>query len=850
MHQSVDRYKVALQRSREQWFSSAETGISALDRVHAYTRDVDAVLIEIFNMFIAPSSGSVPVCLIALGGYGRGELCPYSDIDLLILHDEKKAAPEIAAAVRFFWDIGLTMGCVVRTIDECSSIVGQDISTDTAYLESRFLCGSKELYLRLFHGFIERYFAKKKNFFVKQMRRALGDELYSPETALYRIEPDIKNGICTLRDCHRLLWAERVRVGLTSMKDLHARSHFSEAQTGQFCAGYEFLIGLRSQLHFVDGRRIDILETSVQSSVAERCGFGPDGAGRLMERFFKTVREIRLLLLSYLEKGPSGATVWTNLRKRVSAVEASPGIAMCEGIFFTTDKHVESAIDPVWILTIFRQAMKYRATLSVALRNAIRSAAGGLTAEDFKSRQVGELFREICSYEGPAGHVFQLMHETGTLARIIPQFEDILCKVEYDSYHEFTVDQHILLTLVAADELTRDRDPVLARIYAKCDKRVVLRLGLLLHDLGKALPGDHVVNGTIIAETVCERLGLDDDESRRVRFLVYQHLSMSELCFRREPERNVLEEFAGVVGDVKNLEMLYILTILDIRCVGRNTWTAWKAFQMEQLYENVRNVLEARKPPVVSGGACGNEDWSVAYERDTLPEDRLRHSEWLRVLARGEMRLYCDTFDGFERITVCGWDRMGFLRDIIGCMSSEGYNILGAHIFSMPDGKVLDVFYVEPPQYPVLSSDKRLSNIGKKWESIAGGKATADSLIGDRIRQYPLKPLRTVQSDADVLVNVDNESSHCTTIFEIKTADNFGLLHRIIQCLNKSNINISSARLSTRVDQAVDVFYITDAEGGKIVDEEKIKHLAGDLKAALGQRVDGLVGTHGNASLH
>ena len=544
------------------------------------------------------------MCLVALGGYGRGELCPYSDIDLLILHDEKKVAPEIASAIRFFWDIGLTMGCVVRTIDECSSIVGQDLATDTAYLENRFLCGNKELYLRLFHSFIEPYFAKKKKSFVKEMRRILHDELYSPETAVYRIEPDIKNGICTLRDCHRLLWAERVRVGLSSMNDLHARSYFTEAQTEQFCADYEFLIGLRSRLHRVYGRRIDILETSVQPDIAKLCGFGPEGAGKLMERFFKTVREIRLLLLSYLEKGPTGANVWTNLRKRVSAVEASPGIAMCEGIFFTTDKYVESAIDPAWILTIFRQAMRYRATLSVALRNAIRGAAERLSQEDFKSQRVGALFREICSFDGPVGHVFQLMHETGTLSRIIPQFEDVVCKVEYDSYHEFTVDQHILLTLVAADDLSRSRDPVLAQLYAQCDSKVVLRLGLLLHDLGKAMPGDHVVNGAIIAETVCERLGLDDDESRRVRFLVYQHLTMSELCFRREPERHVLEEFAAIVGDVKNLDMLYILTVLDIRSVGRNTWTAWKAFQMDQLYKSVLDIISSDRPPSPQGGTC------------------------------------------------------------------------------------------------------------------------------------------------------------------------------------------------------------------------------------------------------
>ena len=738
MNQSIERYKASLQKSREARFCDDGGGPSALDKVHAYTGDVDTILVDIFNSFVDTTALGAPISLIALGGYGRGELCPYSDIDLLILHKGKKAAPEIEAAVRLFWDIGLTMGCVVRTIDECSSIVGQDLATDTAYLENRFLCGSKDLHKKLVQTFIGPYFTKKKKPFVKEMRRILHDELYSPETALYRIEPDLKNGICTLRDCHRLLWAERVRVGLTSMKDLHTRTHFTEAQTRQFQAGYEFLIGLRAQMHRAYGRRIDVLETAMQPEIAKLCGFGVDGAGMLMERFFKTVREIRLLLLSYLEKSPTGSTMWSYFRTRVSSVPAAPGIGMCEGIFFTTAKHSETAIDARWIMTIFKQAMRYQASLSVGLRNTIRHAVARLPAEEFKSREVAGLFGEICSYDGRIGHVFQLMHETGMLSRIIPQFEDVTCKVEYDSYHEFTVDQHILRTLVAADDLAHDPDQRLRRMYLECENKTLLRLGLLLHDLGKALDGDHVVNGAIIAETVCGRLGLDEEDSQCVQFLVYQHLTMSDLSFRREPETHVLEEFARIVGTVKKLDMLYLLTILDIRCVGHNTWTSWKAYQLEQLYKSVFDIIGSGIPSEAPG-VCVRDEWSLTYERETLLEDRLKHTQWLAGLKPEELQLHCDGFDGFERITVCGWDRTGFLRDIIGCMSSEGYNILGAHIFSMPGGKVLDVFYVEPPRYPAVEIDKRMQNIKGKWEALQKGRATADSLIAERLKSYPLK---------------------------------------------------------------------------------------------------------------
>jgi [protein-PII] uridylyltransferase len=832
MNQSIERYKAALAQSRESRFSGERPAAEPLRCVHSYTKDVDAIIIDVFTTLISPKIGDIPVCLIALGGYGRGELCPYSDIDLLILHDEKSALPgEIAAAIRFFWDIGLTMGCVVRTINECSRILGQDLATDTAFLENRLLAGDGGLYRRLIRDAVEPYFTKKKNRLVGEFRRILHAELYSPETALYRVEPDLKNGICALRDCHRLLWAERLRVGVGNLEELHTKSKFSARETKQFSADYAFYIGLRSMVHRVCGRRIDILESALQPDIARLYGFGDNGAGILMERFFKTVRGIRLFLLSYLEKSPAGTSLWTYFRKRVSAVEAAPGISMCEGIFFSAGKEAFRRRDSVWIMTLFRQALRYQASFSVELRHYIRVIVGTLSVDDFKSQEVGAIFREILSFEGAVGHVFQLMHETETLWRLIPQFEDLTCKVEYDSYHEFTIDQHILQTLVAADDLSGERDRHLRDLYARCPQKMLLRLGLLLHDIGKALPGDHVVNGAIIAETVCERLGLDEDESRRVKTLIYHHLDMSEFSLHREPEKHVLEEFAKLLEDRVNLDMLYLVTVLDIRCVGHSAWTSWKAYQLEQLYTSLGRLLEmpgSVQPAAPAGGGKS----AVSYVRDTIPEDQVRHKEWLAALAPGELQIHCDKFHGFERLTVCGWDRMGFLRDSIGCISSEGYNILSAHIFSMPEGKVLDIFYVEPPPYPALSAEKRLSNLNVKWTGIKSGATTADALIAERLRLYPPRRLRPAPH-GETEVTIDTVSSTTASIIEIRAADTFGLLHRIVQCFIKNGVNILSGRLSTRVDRANDVFYVTDANNGKIVDSRILENLRTDIIAAL-----------------
>jgi [protein-PII] uridylyltransferase len=856
MNSLIATHKKAISDSRDHLFSAQPGLLSPLQKVTSFAHDVDKALIDIFSSFIVSKTGDQPICLIALGGYGRAELCPASDIDLLILHDAKPSLAHIAVAIRCFWDIGLTMGCVVRTLDECAEILGEDIATDMAFLENRLLAGDINLHGRLERNVLAPFFAKKQNRYIKDIRTLLHEKLFSPENTIYHVEPDLKTGVCTLRDCQRLRWAQRLRANIVSMEELPAKSDFSITQTKQFISDYEFLLDVRCALHTLSGRRMDILEIGLQPEIAARCGFSEGGAGALMERFFKTVRSVRLFLLAYLEQGPSGASLWTSLRKKVGAVAAAPGIRVCEGIFFTENAAIERRVNPVWILLVFRQAMRFQATLSVELRNAIRLIVNALSPDDFKLQRVNELFREILSYEGNIGHVFQLMHETNVLSRIIPQFEELTCKVEYDSYHEYTIDQHLLMTLSDVEHLSRERDKALEKLYSDCSHKMILRLALLLHDIGKSPsaqhatgeghPTSHAVSGAIIAEAVCEGLGLAEHEIRRVRLLIYHHLDLSDMS-RREPGRRELAELARRIGDRTNLDMLYLLTIVDIRCVGRATWTAWKGYQLENLYSQLKLIFDG--PPLqnddsdIAGGRpthdfshsaqkTENETDETNYNFDIFPEDQKRHEMWLAALSPGELTVYCDEYSGFERLTICGWDRMGFLRDLIGCISSEGYNILSAHLFAMPKSKVLDIIYVTPPKFPSLPAALRINNILKKWDRIRQGTADSNVLITERQKSYPLKPLRSAPQTRP-RIKFDTASSMTATIIEIKTADNFGLLHAIARSLNESGVNIQSAHLSTRGDLADDVLYVTDAYNKKIIDEEKLQTIGRDIVLAL-----------------
>jgi [protein-PII] uridylyltransferase len=827
-------YKAELSKKSKTHFNARRRWKASLAILHAYCRDVDKILREIYNKCIDTERTDAAFCLIALGGYGRKELWPYSDVDILILHQNQHKSAKLSRAIKLFWNIGLTMGCVVRTVSECISIIGDDLATDTAMLESRYVCGNRDLFHQLQNNCIKPYFAKNKKKYIDEISAALHDGLYSSENSLYRVEPNIKNGICTLRDCQRLLWAERVRCNARKFKDLHIKSGFSLTETKRFEANYSFLASLRMEMHLIYGQRMDVLEMDYQNIIAERCGFGEGGAGRLMEAFYKTVRDIRLSLLSFLEKDLSGKSIWRDVRRRLSAMELAPGIATLDGIIFPRHKREMNLHSAEAIIQLFKSALAYQATLSVELRNIIRQAVAGIDTEDFKSKVAGDVFLEILSWPARIGQVLLIMQETGILGKLIPPFDMMACKVEYDQYHEFTLDQHTLLALCACDELENDDEAKISCISKSIGNKLVLRLAVLLHDIGKIQPGDHSQNGSIIAENICERLGLNEEQTDQVRFLIYHHLDLSNISLLREPDDHDIAQFAGNIPSRNTLDLLYLLTIVDIRSVGPRTWTGWKAYQLEQLYDRVIRFLDHHK---TDGEEVGAVVAAVipdkSYWRDNPPEDREKHRQWLAQIGETQLGLHNELFAGFERLTVCASDRVGFLSDIIGCISSEGYNILSARIYSTPDDKVLDIFHLEPPEKPRLTAQKRIAKINRKWEMIESRQATADDLVAERIKLYPLPSLRSMQQELTVDINIINADSQRCTIIEIDTADNFGLLHKIAHCFYENRVNIVSARLSTRNDRAVDAFYVTDAAKRKIIDQYAINCLVAALTHAL-----------------
>lgn len=830
----MNHFKERANALREYFFVNHRS-LSALKKVKLFSEGIDGMLSEVYAQRVDDEWINLQVCLVALGGYGRGELCPHSDVDILFLHSEDANQEAIASAVRYFWDMGLNLGCVVRSAAECSRILGEDFATDTALLQARFIAGNKRLFRQLETAVLRPYFEKNRKRFIEEIRLAIKDGIFSRDNSLYRVEPEVKNGICALRDCQRILWAERVLSDARSIWDLYHLSHFDREAVADFSDAYELLTAVRSELHLLCARRMDVLESGLQPQVAENLGFGTEGAGNFLEAYFKSVRTVKYFALSFLERRLSSHSLLGSLRSNFGAIKVKKGLIILDGILSLSTKDVpDEEMDARWLIDVFRIAQRYQATVGVDLANRIREAMKHLTAKDFRMKAVDEAFFDILSSDNGAGRALDLMHETGVLAAIIPAFSSLTCKVEYDSVHEFTVDQHILLAVRALSDLATDTDTHVRTVYCRLANKFPLRLALLLHDIGKAMPGDHTVNGKIIAAEMCDRLGVSAEDKRIVVFLVYNHLELSRLAFGRELEDQVVQEFADRVAQVQRLDMLYLLTVLDIRYVGSKSWTGWRAYLLENAYERVLSILRARESEGSTNEKQTFDNGSSAFLfPEILPEDEQLHE--LSYGNRNEAAIVTklESFAGFDRLSVLSIDQRGFFADITGCISSEGYNILSARVSSTAFGRVLDIFHLEFDGATTTSSPERVENVNKKWRLIESGAATAEQLVKERIKLYP--PRKDRGAAIAPRVRFDNKLSKEWTVIELEAQDCFGLLYRIARCLSSRRVNIASALMSTRIDRAVNTFYVNGPEGGKITDDELISSLTNDLIEAMGE---------------
>jgi [protein-PII] uridylyltransferase len=804
-----------LEKVRSECFSPAEIRKDPIAGISKYGRYIDNLLSTQFTDNFVKNSDDV--ALVATGGYGRNELCPYSDVDLLILHEGDHTKEEIARIVRALWDLSLPLGCVVRSVSECAQILGEDIATDSSLLDIRLIAGNRDLYKKLITKTIEPFFRKRKHWFLKEIEEAFKEGVLSTNTSPYTVEPHLKNGVCTLRDCQRIIWGYRVSERLYSLDAGIKLLSFEKNELESLQAAYITLLKIRCALHMTSNTRLDILEFSQQAEVADYIGLGENNPGLLMEIFFRTVMTIKQHVLKYLEQHGSMNKLAQIVRWHFSSVKVGNDIVLLDGyLSYLNSSTISHSIE--WIMNVYLLSVHYQAFPASRLENKIREIVSALEGTKTDYSVIGKQFVELMSLKEPISKVLRSMYETGYLELLFPELSSIKCKVEYDSYHEFTIDQHTLHALSVIDSMGNENDPVIDDVFKSIDDIFVLRMAVLFHDIGKSLGVNHAETGAVIAKNACDRLGIDEKKRDTITFLVEHHLELSMLTFRREPEDHTIAEFADTMRDQYTLDLLFILTIVDIRSVGRKTWTAWKGIQLCDIYNRIKHCIN------------GNSRFRTNDERihENLLKDMKKYASMFEQLNTTKgLCIEVEKYTGFERMIVCGYDRLFFFADIAGCLSSEGYNILSAQIATI-EGKVFDIFYVETDVVIRISSEQHIKNIYRKWDSIANGQLTTRHILDERYRLYPPKPMRQ-SGNGTTTVHIDNKISREFTVIEIRADDRFGLLYTVAQALSQLNVNIISAKLSTRVSQAVDVFYVHSAQKQKIENVEEIHKIKDTL---------------------
>jgi [protein-PII] uridylyltransferase len=820
---------------------------------------VDRIVLGLFDDIVGGEKDRV--ALVAVGGYGRRELCPRSDVDLLFVRDPGSDGERVERMVRALWDGGFQLGHAVRTPEETFAYMCDDLTTANAMLEARFLGGSRGLYDAFLRNGPERYRRTRRDAFIASKREVLRKSIEDPGRTIYVVEPNLKEGACTLRDIQRVLWIENMRRGGSgSFGALFAEGRLPADELGHLRDAYGFYLRLRCDIHFSNKVKQDILERDAALGTARNLGYGrgqDDQAAleSLMGDYYRHARRVYRFLRFYLEAGARRKGFFRRLFRKLSAKPVTPHLSAEEGRLTligdpAADGRGKGMGMHEFILEVFLRAQEESLRLSETLCDWIRREASRLDPALFQTPEAIRILRRILQRGTESGRILKALHETEVLGRVLPEFGSLTCLVSYDGHHQFTVDEHTLRALEELDRIESDPEypeDEFRGIFAEVKDPLPLRMALLLHDTGKAAPGDHSVSGTEASRRICEKLGLEPRVTEVVDFLIYRHLELYRVSGLRDfNEEGVIESLAKLVETEERLRMLYLLTYVDIVSVGPGTWTHWKGAQLAEVYQRtlihlrtgtpVGDTLEIQLQRAgLEGGMLERvvEHCNLmgpSYVREILPERMLYHLRLVQEFqAKSEMQAALQRRVGYDEITFCGADRARLFADLTGLLFSEGLNVLGAQIYSRTDGTVLDLFQVEVADTLQLSTEERVDRIRKKLRRIESKRQVVEDFIRQRTQSYLPRRWRIPLFGPSV--TFDNESSPRHTVIEVSAGDRPGLLYDLAHEIHRLGLDLRTAKVSTLLDRAHDAFYVLERDGRKVDNPARRTEIVAGLKS-------------------
>jgi [protein-PII] uridylyltransferase len=800
-----------------------------------------------------PAGLGARVALVAHGGYGRCELAPHSDVDVMLLHPPAvvaRVAPLADRMVRDVFDAGLTLGHSVRTPDQACQLAGADPQVCTSLLESRLLFGSR----RLFDAFVRRVgrlVRSRRGALLAAIDRSRAEERMRYGETVYLLEPHVKRSRGGLRDLQLTRWIGAVRFGEPDWRRLARSGVLWADDVDVLEAAREFLLRLRNELHFHAGKPADVLSRSEQVRLAERLGYGAVAGMLPVEQFMRDyfrhtggVSHIAGRLLAAARSGGRTARLvtWLFGHRAGEGVRVGPA-----GLMVTRRGLRAHGGDLGAVLRLADLAARYDVPIEPRTWEAVRREAPRLSAP--ASPEACRCFLSLLGRPARLGPLLRDLHDAAILERLIPEFAPARGLLQFNQYHKYTVDEHCIRAVEAATELQADTGP-LGRVYRALGEKHLLHLALLLHDLGKGHLEDHREVGLAIARRTAERFALPARQRDTLTFLVQKHLLMNHLALRRDAaDQDLVVRFAVQVGSPELLRMLYVLTAADLAAVGPGVWDGWKAQIVTDLYHHAMQHLAGDSPATVLDeqvqqrreairawlGGRRDEAWFVR-QLDALPLGYLTATPPKRVAA--DLRALADLPPGGAavaaqysaetdsvEVTVGTSESVapGIFHRLTGALTSLGLEIRLAEIHTFGEGLVLDRFRVRDPDYAGPPPPGRFDEIRRALVDSLRKPGGAAPTFRRLWRRGGATPPAGAAMPSRVLC--DNSTSEQYTIIDVFAHDRTGLLYGVAKTLFESGLSVWRARIGTHLDQVVDVFYVTDAEGCKIDDEGRLEEI-------------------------
>ncbi|MCH1535839.1 MAG: [protein-PII] uridylyltransferase [Amylibacter sp.] len=812
------------------------------------------------------------ISIIAVGGYGRAEMAPHSDVDLLFLTQAKpsKRVQKIIEDILYIlWDMRLKIGYSTRSTSQCIQLGKTDQTIKTALLEHRYLCGNKNLYddfckkLRgqLFKASATEYVEEKLEERAKRHERQGGQR--------YMVEPNVKEGKGGLRDLQSLFWITKYISHATTHKEMIDQGYFTQQEYDNFLVAHNFLWAVRCHLHICANRASEQLTFDHQVEVAKRFGYkggrGMRGVERFMQDYFRQathVGELTRVFLTALEAQQVKSTLslgdrFRNILWRTLNIDGnlSDGFQLEHGRINIINPDIFLK-DPINILRLFEEGLKTGLLIHQDAMRVVTANLRKITPKVRKNPETQRIFMSLLLDYGNPERALRRMNELGVLGAIIPEFKRIIALMQFNFYHSYTVDEHTIQCisfLARIEQGTLNEElPIASEILKSGVDRRVLYIAILLHDIGKGLPEDHSIAGAELARKIAPELGLNASEADRVIWLVENHLVMSDFAQKRDlSDPKTVSNFGKIVKTTSNLNLLTVLTVCDIMGVGPGALNNWKAQLLRELYTNTRNLIKGgldtqgkNKPYLIAMSALS--ELLIDWDSTSIQEEVERHyPAYWQGLDTNTQYIFANLFKNlgskkiashFEvdedrdatRAQFLMQDHPGIFSRLTGAIALANANVIDARTYTTSDGYATPVFWIQDNDGKPFDLS-RLGRLKKLIDQTLSGDVIARDVLKVRNKLKPRERNFKVPTD----ITFDNQGSDIYTIIEVDTRDRHSLLFDLTRTLANANIQIASAVIATYGAQAVDVFYVKDMIGLKITSENKQNAIKDKLQEAI-----------------